>query len=397
MIQERYIAHVDMDAFFASIEQRDNPSLKNKPVVIGADPEGGKGRGVVSTCSYEARKYGIHSAMPISQAYRCCPNAIFLPVNMEKYSNVSEQLYEIFYSFTPDIESISIDEAFLDISGSYHLFGTPLETCKLIKEKIKVQTQLTASVGLAPTKMVAKIASDLKKPDGLVEVKKENLLSFLQPLEVDKICGLGKKTKSVLEKIGIKTIGELAVMQKIDLVNLFGKNGLYFWELANGIDERAVESEGDVKSISNETTFRKDTSNDREIESELLRLCEKVSMRLRADNFKGRTITLKIRTEGFHTYTRATSLKQTTNFADVIYDEIQKLYKNCAINKKIRLVGVKISNLVSGDFKDNLFEEQNEEKMESLHVAVDKIRDKFGDNAIHRAGTNQEKYQERNK
>ena len=243
MKKRRCIIHVDMDAFFASVEQRDDPALRGRPVVVGSDPKAGKGRGVVSTCSYEARKYGIHSAMPISIAYKKCPQAVFLPVDMEKYAEASAKIHEILYSFSPDIEPISIDEAFLDITGSYHLFGTPVETCRLIKEKIKKYTGLTASIGLAPTKMAAKIASDLDKPDGLVEVTEEKLLDFLRPLDVRKIWGLGPKCEAELQRLGIQTIGDLARMDPDHLTGTFGKVGLEFWRLANGIDERPVETE----------------------------------------------------------------------------------------------------------------------------------------------------------
>ncbi|MCX5715697.1 MAG: DNA polymerase IV [Candidatus Omnitrophica bacterium] len=195
---EKLIVHVDMDAFFAAIEQRDNPELRGRAVVVGADPKAGKGRGVVSTCSYEARRFGIHSAMPISAAYKRCPDAAYLPVDIPKYSRVSRQIYKILYEFTPDIEPVGIDEAFLDITGSFHLFKTPLNTCLLLKAGIKEKTGLTASLGLAPTKTAAKIASDLKKPDGMVEVKPEGLLDFLWPLEIRRLWGLGAKTEQIL-------------------------------------------------------------------------------------------------------------------------------------------------------------------------------------------------------
>ena len=194
MNTNRYIIHVDMDAFFASIEQRDNPSLRGKPVIVGADPKKGRGRGVVSTSSYEAREFGIHSAMPISIAYQRCPYAAFLLPDMERYSEASRRIYRILYDFTPDIEPVGIDEAFLDITASYKIFGTPREAALLIKKRIKEETSLTASVGLAPTKMAAKIASDLEKPDGMVEVSREGLLDFLWPLEIRRLWGLGKKT-----------------------------------------------------------------------------------------------------------------------------------------------------------------------------------------------------------
>jgi len=387
MQKARYIIHVDMDAFFAAIEQRDNSEFRNKPVIVGAQPKGGHGRGVVSTCSYEARKFGIHSAMPISIAYRRCPHAIFLPVDMDKYNRVSREIYEILYEFTPKVEPVSIDEAFLDITSSYHIFGTPKETGKLIKQRIKEILQLTASLGLASTKMAAKTASDLNKPDGLVEVKQESLLDFLSPLDIDKICGLGKKTKVVLNNMGIKTISHLAKRDIKELTAIFGKNGEHFWKLANGIDEREVKAPEEAKSISNEITFSKDTLDKQKIEGALLALSELVSARLRKDNLKGRTISLKVRFQGFCTHTRAVTLTKATNFVDVIYETIKKLYGNFkGDNRKVRLVGVKVSSLISADFPDTFFNDDIDQKRERLHQAVNKINEKFGNKAICRVG-----------
>ncbi|MDD5584281.1 MAG: DNA polymerase IV [Candidatus Omnitrophica bacterium] len=377
-----------MDAFFAAIEQRDNPKLLGLPVVVGADPKKGKGRGVVSTGSYEARKFGIHSAMPISFAYQRCPQAVFLPVDMEKYAKVSKQIYGIFEKFTPSIEPVGIDEAFLDITGSFHLFGGPLESCRLLKERIKKETQLTASLGLAPTKMAAKIASDLRKPDGLVEVTKEGLLDFLWPLPVEKIWGLGKKSKVAFAECGIKTIGDLARRDMRDIVSLFGKNGEYFWNLAWGRDDRLLQEEAQAKSISNETTFERDTADTDTITGALLALCEKVSQRLRAQGLKARTVTLKVRLKGFDTYTRAVTLQKATNFADIINKETRRLYGNLNVSeKKIRLIGVKVSNFIPADVRDSLFVDTSDEKKEKIHDAIDKIKGKFGENIIHRAAS----------
>ncbi|MFH1381036.1 MAG: DNA polymerase IV [Candidatus Omnitrophota bacterium] len=386
MQKERFIAHVDMDAFFAAIEQRDNPALRGKPVVIGADPKEGKGRGVVSTCSYEARKFGIHSAMPISIAYRKCPEAIFLPVNGEKYSEVSSKIYKIFYEFTPEVEPISIDEAFLDITGSFHLFGTPQKTCLLIKSKIKEKTSLTASVGLAPIKMAAKIASDLKKPDGFVEVASGGVLDFLWPLDIRKMWGLGQKSEILFRGMGINTIGDIAKRSADELMEKFGKNGLHLWKLANGIDERDIEIETEEKSVGNEITFSEDTLDERKIKGALMRLSEKVSGRLRCLGIKGRTVTLKIRLEGFKTYTRAKTISESTSFSDVLYKEIETLYNHFDTrNKKIRLLGVRVTNLVRGDFRDSLFSETADRRRENIHRAIDKIKSKFGNNFIYRA------------
>jgi nucleotidyltransferase/DNA polymerase involved in DNA repair len=383
--KEKYIAHVDMDAFFAAIEQRDNPSYKGKPVIIGAEPKYGKGRGVVSTCSYEARKYGIHSAMPISIAYRKCPDAIFLPVNMPKYARVSRQIFHILENFTPEIEPVSIDEAFLDITGSAHLFGGPIATCRKVKTTIKKEIGLTASVGIAPNKMTAKIASDYIKPNGLVEVKQENLLDFLHPLPVDKLWGIGKKTKNELHKIGIKTIGDLARRNIEELIERFGENGRHAWKLARGIDPRKVEAVDIIKSISNEHTFEKDVNDENTIKDALMQLSESVSWRLRKSDLKGKTITLKIRFSDFKTYTRSVTLEKSTNFIDEIYKNSTERLGEFDLKKKaVRLVGVRVSNLSEKDWQTDLYEKlsDKEKKTERLHRALDRIIDKFGKSAI---------------
>jgi DNA polymerase-4 len=385
MRKNRFIVHVDMDAFFASVEQRDNPQYRGNPVIVGSDPKSGLGRGVVSTCSYEARKFGIHSAMPISEAYRKCPQAIFLPVDYQKYVQVSGQIIDIFKDFSPAVEQVSIDEAFLDISDTYKMHRSAYETCVAIKNRIKKEIGLTASVGLAPTKMAAKIASGLEKPNGLVEVKKENLLDFLWPLDVDKLWGVGNKTKALLNQMGIRTVGDLTKTGKAGLVSAFGKNGGWFWEMAWGIDESEVESEREAKSISNERTFEKDTCNKCLIMSGLVSLCEQVSDRLREGIFKCRTITLKIRLEGFQTYTRSQTIHEPTNFSEVLIKTIRKLFEDFGVNnRKVRLIGVKASNLSGADEK-YLFVDKEEIKKEKVHKAVDKIRHKFGSDSIHRA------------
>lgn len=377
-----------MDAFFAAIEERDNPDLRGKPVVIGADPKAGRGRGVVSTCSYAARKFGIHSAMPISIAYRKCPGAVFLKPDMEKYSAVSNRIMEILYTFTHAVEPVSVDEAFLDISDTYVHFGTPLQTCLLIKSRIKEAEGLTASVGLAPNKLAAKIASEIKKPDGMVEVTPENLLAFLRPLSIKKIWGLGEKSRLALEERGIKTIGELAGRDIREIIALFGKTGAYFWQLANGIDEREVEPETEAKSISNEFTFDEDTSAVPEIKAALLSLCEEVSSRLRQAGHKSRTVTVKIRFGDFKTFTRAVTIKEPTNSADTVYRKIKLLADGFLTGrKKVRLVGVKVSGLIPSDIQGVLFKSEGENRSEKLYQAIDEIREKFGYDSIYRSST----------
>ena len=383
--KKRFIAHVDMDAFFAAVEQRDNPAYMGKPVIVGADPKAGKGRGVVSTCSYEARKFGIHSAMPISIAYKKCPDAVFLRGNMAKYAKESDKVFDILERFTPEIEPISIDEAFMDISGSHHLFGTPVETCQKIKQTIKKETGLTASVGLAPNKMTAKIASDMDKPDGLVTVEEKGLMEFLRPLRVDRLWGVGEKTKEMFKKVGIRTIGDLGSQDPEKLARLFGKNGRHAWELARGIDPRKVETEGTVRSISNEHTFSRDTKDKDLIRNTLMYLSEKVSRRLRKAGLKCRTVTLKIRFEDFSTFTRSVTLKYPTNFVSDLYENCLQSAESFGPGKKaVRLLGVRSSNLVDRPWRSDLFEEDPEgtDKREKVHKALDRIKDKFGEKAI---------------
>lgn len=383
---ERRIVHVDMDAFFAAIEQRDDPSLKGRPVIIGADPRCGRGRGVVSTCSYEARKFGVRSAMPISEAWRRCPGGVYLAPNFHKYEEASGLIRGVFYEFTPDIEQVSIDEAFLDITRSAHLFGGPLETCRRIKARVKELTGLTCSVGLAPTKMAAKIASDLKKPDGLVEVRPDGLRAFLAPLDISRLWGLGPKTAEVLRSRGINTIGELAAAETDELRGL-GAHGPELKTLAMGVDAREVREEAGVKSVGNEITFLTDTADAREIKESLVALADKVSSRLREGGFKGRTVTLKIRLEGFETHTRARTLPLATNYADVLAREALALYEAFERGrKKVRLLGVKVSGLMPAGEKESLFEEAGDGRREKAHKAIEAIREKFGRGAIYRAG-----------
>lgn len=385
--QEKFIVHVDMDAFFAAIEQRDNPSILGKPVIVGADPQGGRGRGVVSTCSYEARKYGIHSAMPISTAYRKCPRAVYLPVNQEKYIHESQIVFTVLEKFTPDIEPVSIDEAFLDITGSYHLLGTPKETCVKIKAAIKTKTSLTASLGLAPNKMAAKIASDLEKPDGLVVVDRKELLRFLHPLPVDKLWGVGKKTCEAFKKIGIHTIGDLAKQNRETWAHRFGKAGEHAWKLANGIDPREVRGEETVKSVGNEHTFGRDETQSKRILDTLMDLSEKVSRRLRKKGLLGRTVTLKIRFADFKTYTRAQTLERATNFAEDIYACVSRQAQKFTPERNpVRLVGVQVSNFQKAEEQPSLFQNplDLDKKKERLYQALDTIKDKFGDKIIKR-------------
>jgi nucleotidyltransferase/DNA polymerase involved in DNA repair len=383
--KRRVIAHIDMDAFFASIEQRDNPSYRRKPVIVGADPKRGKGRGVVSSCSYEARKFGVHSAQPISQAYKSCPKGIFLPVRMDLYQRVSRQIMEIFYRYTPETKKVSIDEAFLDLTESLHLLGSAHKIAREIKEVIKEETGLRASVGIAPNKIVAKIASGLNKPDGLVIVTDKKLLSFLDPLPVQKLWGVGEKVYRALAERGIETIGDLARQDPEALGKIFGKGAWQLWKLARGIDTEEVETLNEVKSLSKELTFEKDTADEEAIKEALFTLSQEVSRSLRKGCLKGKTITLKIRLEDFSTFTRAKTIKEPTNFPDVIYRYCRRLLDNFEKKgQKIRLVGVKVSGFVLSSEQLNFF--TREQKKEKLYRAIDRIKDKFGEETIHLGG-----------
>ncbi|MCA9394376.1 MAG: DNA polymerase IV [Candidatus Omnitrophica bacterium] len=382
---ERIIAHMDMDAFFAAVEQRDNPALRGKPVIIGADPKGGQGRGVVATCSYEARKYNIHSALPISIAYRRCPQGIYLRGNHQKYREVSRQIFAVLKDYTPDIQPVSIDEAFMDLTGCLSDGRSPLDLCRAIKKDIRARVGLTASIGIAPNKMIAKIASDYNKPDGLLEIKPDQVRNFLWPLPIGKIWGVGKHTESALHQLQIKTVGELARTPIEALSKRFGTHGLHLHQLANGIDERPVAVDDEIKSVSNEHTFEQDTTDQEEIIDRLLYLSEKVSRRMRKHDLKGKTVTLKIRLKGFQTFSRAETLDHRTNFSDTIYTTALHLYKIFfRPGMHIRLIGVRVANFEDPYVRDSLFEDPAEKRDEDLHRACDQIKDKFGERAIRR-------------
>jgi len=383
----RFITHVDMDAFFASVETRDDPGLRSRPVIVGSDPKSGRGRGVVSACSYEARKFGIHSAMPIAAAYRKCPHGVFLPVNMEKYSAASAEIYKVLYTFTPDIEPVGIDEAFLDITGSYHLFGTPLGTCRSIKSKIREMTGLTASIGLAPSKIAAKIASDLGKPDGLVEVPFGGLAEFLRPLGVQKLWGLGPKAAAALKEIGVNTVGDLAGRPIGHIRQAIGSQAEAFWNIANGVDDSELVFDREVKSISNEFTFDKDTLDQDAVTGAIMELSEKVAGRMRKLDLRAKTITLKIRLAGFKTYTRSVTVLKHTDVTDLLYNAAKGLYNEFS-GKKIRLVGIRVSGFSSEKVERDLFTRTEDRKLEDIESSLDRIRDKFGNDSIYRASVN---------
>ena len=386
-MSDRIIVHVDMDAFFASIEQLDNIEYRNQPVVVGADPQDGRGRGVVSASSYEARRYGIHSAMPISRAYRLCPTAIFVRPRMRRYAEVSQQVMKVLYEFSPLVEQISIDEAFLDCTGTQTLIGPPSILGRRIKERIRQVTLLIASVGIATNKSIAKIASDLGKPDGLVICEPGDEKKLLEDLPLRYLWGAGKKTVEKLESFGYRKIGDVASCSSEKLVQEFGKIGLHLWNLANGIDERPVTSEGTRKSISEEITFPRDVESDNYIEHVLFQISDRLSRRMRNLDLKGKTITLKIRLEGFETFTRSKTFPYSVNDTDTIREVSTDLYRNFnRKGKKIRLVGIGVSNLNTEasaqreqlELFQRVKEESTPQKMTTTDALLDEMKRLYG-------------------
>jgi len=378
----RKIIHVDMDAFYASVEQRDDPTLLTKPVVVGGKPDS---RGVVCAASYEARKFGIHSAMPMTEAFRRCPQAVFLPVNIPKYHEISLQIRQIFMTYTPIVEPLSLDEAFLDVTGSTSLFGSANTIGLTIKQRIQQELNLTASVGVASNKFLAKLASDLQKPDGFVVVQPNRVQEFLDPLSVERIWGVGKKTAEQLDKLAIKTVRDLRRLEKEYLTQLFGVLGSQLYQLAQGIDDRPVESDRVAKSIGRETTFATDIVDQDLLETELLKLAVDIGRRLRKQAFRGKTVTLKVRYDDFRTVTRSQTLSQATDLDDVIYKEACKLLSEVSLKGPLRLIGVTLHNLTDKlERQLSLFSEPQKDN-EILTKVVDLVKEKYGEKSITRA------------
>ncbi len=377
---ERQIIHVDMDAFYAAIEQRDNPDLRGKPVVVGGDPQG---RGVVSAASYEARRYGIHSAMPCAEARRRCPQAVFLPVNMRKYRQVSRQVMEILGAYTPLVEQISVDEAFMDVTGSRRLFGSAEQIARQIKRRIKQELGLTASVGVGPNKFIAKLASECQKPDGLVIVRADQVEEFLRDLPVSQLWGVGEATARRLQRLGISTVGQLAQLSPELLCEQFGATGKLLYDLAHGKDERPVAPRSTRKSCSAEMTFAEDTSNAALLRRTLLALSEDVGRRLRAANLQGRTITLKLRFSDFTTITRSTTLPEPVNGDEQIYQAAAAMMTRRLLHGKlVRLVGVRVSGFDSCAQLSLFGNEQSSSA--AVDRTIDEIRRRFGKRSIQR-------------
>lgn len=382
----RVIFHIDMDAFFASVEQRENPAYRDRPVIVGADPKGGKGRGVVAACSYEARKFGIHSAMPIRRAFRLCPHGIYVQPNGAVYSHIWRAIMKILERYAPLVEPISIDEAFLDMTGSERLCGTPQSAAIRLKQTIWEEQKLTCSIGIASSKFLAKIASDLRKPDGLFEVPPGTEREFLNPLPVSRIWGVGPKTEQYLRFLGIATIGDVAALPKEFWRLRLGQRGEHLWELAKGLDDRPVQPVSGFQSLSQERTFGADTEDLNLLRKTLLALSEELARRARKHDVRAKTISLKLRYADFSTFDRQKTLHEYTDDALHIYHVAWKLLEDfLPFPQKVRLIGAGIRHFEPAQqMQPGLFDAPVEKKGR-LDASVDTIVAKFGEESIRKA------------
>lgn len=387
MQSERTILHLDMDAFFAAVEQRDRPELQGLPVIIGGEAES---RGVVSTCSYEARRFGVHSAMPTAQAKRLCPNGIFLYPDHRKYSAVSKQMFAILARYTPLIEGLSVDEAFLDVSGSKKLFGDGVTIARRLKREIAEELHLNASVGVSYNKFFAKLASDLEKPNGLVVIRRQDIETRVHPLPITRLWGVGQKSAEQLTRLGLRTIGDVARMDVHRMRRHLGSLADHLYLLAHGIDERPVEPEREAKSIGQETTFAQDVRDVAFLETTLLSQVETVARRMRRQGLECRTVTLKLRYAPFRTITRSHTLPSATAMEKTLFQTVKHLLAKCALTRDdaIRLIGVSVGQFspAGSSQQISLFDDvQADVKQQDLTKVVDRLKDKFGENVLTRA------------
>jgi nucleotidyltransferase/DNA polymerase involved in DNA repair len=381
----RAILHVDMDAFYASIEQLDHPEYKGRPVIVGADPKGGTGRGVVAACSYEARKFGVRSALPISRAWKLCPEGIYVRPRMKRYVEMSHQVMDVFRRYTDLVEPLSIDEAFLDITGSIALLGAPEAIARSIKKEIRDATGLTASVGLAPNKFLAKIASDLKKPDAFVIVDESDINDFLRNLPISRLWGVGPKTEVRLHEMGFRTIGQLASASPDSLVRSLGSLGEHLYQLSQGRDDRPVIPDWEPKSVGTETTFDEDTDDRELLLRTILELSDHVAERLRKNDYRARKVTIKLRYSNFSTHTKQRSLDRLIQTGEEIAMIARGLFAQFPLNRKIRLIGVSAGDLHrDGDDPQQLQLFASSDGKEKLSRTVDEIKEKFGANSLRR-------------
>jgi DNA polymerase-4 len=373
----RAILHVDMDAFYASVEQRDQPELKGKPVIVGGHPK----RGVVLAASYEVRPFGVRSAMPMARAVALAPKAIVVPPRFAAYAEASEKAFAIFESFTPLVEPLSLDEAFLDVSGSIALFGAPAQIAQRIRARIQTELDLTASAGIAAVKFVAKIASDLAKPNGLKEVPAEETERFLAALPVARLWGVGPKTEQVLQRLGLKTIGDIARRQPEALERELGAGGRDLWNLSHGLDERVVVPDRDAKSIGSEDTFEEDLSSLEALGTHVHSQALRVARRLRKSGVKTRVVQLKLKYSDFELVTRRTTLEAPTDDGQELYRAARTLLEREPLKRAVRLTGVSAQDLGAHESQLPLFAPAPRPK-DRLNEALDRIAEKFGGKAV---------------
>ena len=384
----RTILHIDMDQFYAAVEIRDRPALKGKPVIIGSDPKGGRGRGVVSTASYEARKFGVHSAQPISRAWACCPQGVYLPVDMDKCAKASDQIHEVFFQLTPEVEAISLDEAFLDVGASRLLFGDGPACAAWAKAEILRRTALSCSVGVATNKFVAKVASELRKPDGLVVVDAGKEAEFLAPLPLTALWGVGPATAGALARLGLHRIGEIPAYPEDLLASVLGE-GLagHLRALALGLDDRPVAPDSAAKSIGREHTFWTDTRDEHELHATLAALAEDVAARLRWAGDWAATLTLKYRWEGFETHTRQQAMQPPSQHGPDLLRSAKEMLAACLANdgRRVRLLGLSAHSLgPQGQVQGQLFS-MDPGKKRRADEALDKVVEAHGEDALHLA------------
>ena len=383
------ILHIDMDAFFASVEQRENPNLIGQPVIVGGSAQR---RGVVAAASYEVRQFGVYSAMPTKTALKLCPQAVVIKPRLAFYAEISQQLREIFFRYTPLVEPLSLDEAFLDVGGSESLFGSAEVIGRRLKKEIKDELRLVASVGVASNKYLAKLASDFDKPDGFCIINEDEVQSFLEPLPVKRIWGVGKVTEKKLTELGVHTIKHLKSYTEESLQRLFGTAGTQMWHLARGFDEREVVPDCRAKSISNEQTFAEDVSDIGVLREQLRDLVDQVSQRLRSAGLHAKTVHLKVRYHDFQTLTRSKTLSLPSDATEVFYETVIEMLENRLPDRELdlRLIGMGVTGLDSGVRQQGLFDQEDSKQREKLDEVSDLIRDRFGEDALRRGKTGRE-------